>query len=114
MRAKYKLPEEITPDNIESLEIESEHFVALINKSYSVKANLIKAYNKIRALAILSKYDTKEMDKKYENIKKSFLPKDRDIEDLMLELNIVIQQILVVSAFDIVRLKTGFMSVEKE
>jgi hypothetical protein len=41
----------------------------LIEKGYSVKANLIKTYPKLKALASLLNYDTSILDKYYNEIK---------------------------------------------
>jgi hypothetical protein len=85
----------------------------LIEKGYSVKANLIKTYPKLKALASLLNYDTSILDKYYNEIKKSIVPIDTAIENILLEMNLIIQQALLPGLFDIIKTMPGFFAVEK-
>jgi len=113
-KIKYGIEDEekVKADELES-KIEEQDIITLTNKAYSIKANLIKLYPKIKALAEIVGYDTKNLDEVYQNIKKNVIIKDVWVEEILFHINIMIQGILLSGVFDIVKRWGAITSIEK-
>jgi len=113
-KIKYNIEDEdkVTADELEA-KIEEQDIITLTNKAYSVKANLIKLYPKIKSLANLVGYNTENLSKTYENIKRNVIVKDTWVEDILFHINMLIQNILLSDVFDVVKKHGKMQSIEK-
>jgi len=113
-KLKYGIEDEekVNKDELES-KIEEQDIINLTNKAYAVKANLIKLYTKLKALAENTDQDTKELEDAYNKIKNNVILKDEWVENFLLHANLIIQRLLLSGVFDVVKKWGKMRSIEK-
>ena len=112
-KIKYNIVDEKQIEENKLLEIDENDLANLKQKSYNVRAQLIKMFQKLKALSQVVKYDFSELDKLYNEVKKSVVIKDTILEELLYHMNLMIQSSLLSNILDVVYYSKYFRSVQK-